>query len=153
MYRPEHIFPTQGYSYVFVEQPTSEIRMNFPAPAFLTEAPTKDLFDRLTHLSVKYHTPFLPDSIPPSDAAFEDARKFVLTLPLTKIRNPSIHVAADGEVNFQWSGPDFKIDLGFYGNGKFSFYAAKANRAPVIGDEVPVSVGLSEDLIGFAANY
>lgn len=146
------VFPTQGYSYVLNVQVPSEIRINSLVPALCAETPTKDLFDRLTFLSGRYRNPFLPGSIPPSNQAFEDAKSFILTLPLTKITKPSIHVAADGEVNFQWSGSDFKIDLGFYGNGKFSFYAAKSGRAPIIGDEILADSGLSNDLISFASN-
>ena len=152
MYYLDSTFPTQGYSYVLNVQAPSQIRINSLLPAPCAQTPTKDLFDRLNVLSGKYRKPFLPGSTPPSDQAFEDAKTFILTLPLTKIKNPCIHVAADGEVNFQWSGSDFKIDLGFYGDGKFSFYAAKAGRAPIIGDEVLVDSGLSNDLISFAAN-
>jgi|SRR5215469_1411543 len=152
MYRLDSIFPTQGYSYVLNVQAPSEILISSLVPAPCPETPTKDLFDRLTFLSGRYHSPFLPGSTPPSNQAFEDAKNFILTLPLTKIKRPSIRVAADGEVNFQWSGSDFKIDLGFYGNGKFSFYAAKTGQAPIIGDDILVDSGLSNDLISFAAN-
>jgi hypothetical protein len=143
-------FPTQGYSYVLNVQTPGEIRIN--SQLATPSSPTKDLFDRLAYLSGRYRKPFLPGSIPPSDKAFEDAKTFILTLPLTKIKNPSIQVAADGEVNFQWFGSDFKIDLGFYGNGKYSFFAAKTGRSPIVGDDVLVHSGLSNDLIGFAAN-
>lgn len=151
-YYPSSMFPTLGYSYVLNVQVPSEIRVNSLIPVTRVETPTKDLFDRLSFLSGRYRSPFLPGSTPPNSQAFEDAKSFILTLPLTKIKKPSIHVAADGEVNFQWSGSDFKIDLGFYGNGKFSFYAAKAGRAPIIGDDISVDSGLSNDLISFAAN-
>jgi hypothetical protein len=151
-YYSDSVFPTQGYSYVLNVQVPGEIRINSLLPASWAETPTKDLFDRLTFLSGRYRNPFLPGSTPPSNQAFEDAKSFILTLPLTKIKKPSIHVAADGEVNFQWAGSDFKIDLGFYGNGKFSFYAAKAGRAPIIGDDILVDFGLSNDLVSFAAN-
>src|SRR5271165_2604107 len=145
----DRIFPTQGFSYVF--DVPSEIRISSLVSVPCPSTPTKDLFDRLAFLNRRYRKPFLPGSTAPTDAAFEDAKSFVLTLPLAKIKSPAIHVASDGEVNFQWSGPDFKIDLGFYGNGKFSYYAAKAGQTPIIGDEVLVDSGLSQDLINFTS--
>src|SRR5579863_5852851 len=93
-------FATQGHSYVLNVQSPSEIRINSPIP--IPRSPTKDLFDRLAYLSGRYRKPFLPGSIPPTDQAFDDAKTFILSLPLATIKNPSIHVAADGEVNFQW---------------------------------------------------
>jgi hypothetical protein len=114
-------------------------------------SPTRELFDRLTELKSQYSTPLFPKSVAPIDQAFEDARNFILTLPLNRIIKPSIHIASDGEVNFQWSGADFKIDLGFYGNNKFSFYAAKQGTEPVLGDDVSVKDGIPEALISFAS--
>jgi hypothetical protein len=109
------------------------------------------LFDRLNVLKAKYSSAWLPDSIPAKESAFQNARDFVLTLPLNRILKPAIHVASDGEVNFQWIGPDFQIDLGFYGDGNFSFYGAKAGSKPILGDEVPVKQGIPKELADFAS--
>jgi len=152
---PSNVFCSKEYSfgnqtsYIIMAEPQSRIEINqiVANPA----TPAKDLFDRLYFLNNRYATPFFPDSEPPSSLAFDDARDFILTLPLTLITQPSIYVASDGEVNFQWSGDDFKIDLGFYGDGKFSFYAEKAGHASVVGDDLPVGVGLPSNVVGFAA--
>lgn len=112
--------------------------------------PTKDLFDRLKDLRTKYSSVWLPGSRVPNESAFEDAKNLVRTLPLMQIVNPSIHVASDGEVNFEWKGNDFRIDLGFYGNQTFSYYAVK-NGKELFGDDVPVKEGIPKELVGFAS--
>ncbi len=140
-----------GGSLVVLDQTAYAIYINVPANYDFAHTPTKDLLDRLTELKKKYSTVSLPNSTLPSESAFQNARDFVLTLPLNRIEKPAIHVASDGEVNFQWSGPDFQIDLGFYGNGKFSFYGAKEGREPILGDEVPVKDGVPNDLVNFAS--
>jgi hypothetical protein len=137
-----------GASLVILDQTPYAIYVNVPANY---SNPTKELFDRLTELKTKYSTAWLPNSRPPNDGAFQNARDFVLTLPLNRILKPAIHIASDGEVNFQWSGPDFRIDLGFYGDGKFSFYAAKEGCEPIIGEEVPVKEGIPKGLVDFAS--
>jgi hypothetical protein len=140
-----------GGRLIFSDQTPYAIYVSVPANQAFAGSPAKELFDRLTELKSKYSTAWLPYSRPPNEGAFQNARDFVLTLPLNRIAKPAIHVASDGEVNFQWSGPDFQIDLGFYGNGKFSFYATKTGCAPVIGDEVPVKQGIPQPLVDFAS--
>jgi hypothetical protein len=125
--------------------------VNLPTTYDTAASPTKDLFDRLSDLKAKYAKPTFPESEPPCDRAFLDARNFVLTIPLASMVKPTIHVASDGEVNFQWSGSNFQIDLGFYGNERFSFYASKDGCAPVIGDDVPVTEGIPKTLVDFAS--
>lgn len=140
-----------GGSLVVVDQTPYAIHINVPANYALAGSPTKELFDRLSDLKTKYSVCSLPNSEPPCERAFQDARTFILKLPLSQIMKPTIHVASDGEVNFQWSGSDFQIDLGFYGNEKFSFYAAKEGRDPIFGDDVPVKGGIPEALVDFAS--
>lgn len=141
--------PTGG-SLVVLGQTPYAIYVSVPANFDFGRNPTKELFDRLSELKTKYSTVFLPNSKLPSESAFQNARDFVLTLPLNQIVKPTIHVASDGEVNFQWTGHDFQIDLGFYGNGKFSYYGAKEGCEPILGDEVPVKGGIPKVLVDFA---
>ena len=140
-----------GGSLVVLDQTPYAIYVNVPANYDFARSPTKELFDRLSELKTKYSTASLPNSTLPNESAFQNARDFVLTLPLHRIAKPAIHVASDGEVNFQWSGSDFQIDLGFYGNGKFSFYAAKEVCEPIVADEVPVKDGVPKGLVDFAS--
>ncbi len=143
--------PTGG-GLPIVYQTLYAIFVNVPANFDLAQSQTKELFDRLSELKTKYSTAQVPNGTPPNEAAFQNAKDFVLTLPLNRIIQPSIHVASDGEVNFQWSGSDFQIDLGFYGNGKFSFFAAKKGSNPILGDEVPVKDGIPKNVVDFATS-
>jgi hypothetical protein len=138
-------------SMIQYDQPSYAVYVTVPENYALTSNPTKDLLDRLAELKTKYSAPWLPNSTRPNDNAFQNAKEFVSTLPLTSMMKPAIHVASDGEVNFQWSGDDFHIDLGFYGNGKFSFYGAKEGHAPIVRDDVPVKEGIPKDLADFAS--
>lgn len=140
-----------GGSIVQYDQPSYAVYVTVPENYAFTSNPTKDLFDRLAELKTKYSTAWLPNSTRPSDTAFQNAKEFVSTLPLTSMMKPAIHVASDGEVNFQWSGDNFHIDLGFYGNGKFSFYGAREGHAPIVRDDVPVREGIPKDLADFAS--
>lgn len=144
-----------GGSLVVRDESGYVVHINVPAnydfANSFVSSPTTELLDRLAELKTKYSTVWLPNSTRPNDNAFQNAKDFVSTLPLNQIVKPAIHVASDGEVNFQWSGPDFHIDLGFYGNGRFSFYGAKKGHKPIIGDDVPVKDGIPKGLVDFAS--
>jgi len=143
--------PPAGGSLIVLGETPYTIYVNVPANFASESSPTKELFDRLSELKTKYTAPSQPNTTLPSENAFQNAKDFVLTLPLNRIVKPAIHVASDGEVNFQWTGSNFRIDLGFYGNGKFSFYAAKEGCQPILGDEVPVKDGIPKSLVDFAS--
>lgn len=125
--------------------------VSVPSLAPFASNPTKDLLDRLRDLKKMYSQTWIPGSTAPTELAFQNAKDFISTLPLTSIPTPAIHVASDGEVNFQWSGSNFKIDLGFYGNGKFSYYGLKTGYQPVFGDDIPVTNGAPKSLLNIAS--
>jgi hypothetical protein len=124
------------------------IRSYAPVPA---ENPTTELFDRLKDLKTRYSKTWIPSTTAPKETAFQDAKRFVLSLPLMQIVRPSINVAGDGEVNFEWKGQDFQIDLGFYGNQTFSYYATKNGQKPLFGDDIPIKHGIPKELVDFAS--
>ena len=82
----------------------------------------------------------------PVDAAFDEARDFIMMLPTASIPLPNVGLADDGEVNFLWTQDGMYIDLGFYGTGVFSYYACSKDGQPFYGDDIPVSDGLPSDL-------
>ena len=53
-------------------------------------------------------------------------------------------------MNFEWKGQDFHIDLGFYGDQTFSYYATKSGQKPLLGDDIPIKNGIPKELIDFA---
>ena len=73
----------------------------------------------------------------PGNEAFRDASAFLDRLPFPLSALPHISVADDGEVNFAWDCRGVHIDLGFYGDGAFSYYARAADGREYYGEDVP----------------
>src|SRR5487761_630626 len=117
-----------GGSMIILGQTPYAISINVPATYNFARSPTKELLDRLTELKARYATVWLPGSRLPTENAFQNAKDFILTLPLNRIANPAIHVASDGE-------------------GNFSFYGSKEGREPILGDDIPVKDGVPKDLV------
>ena len=40
---------------------------------------------------------------------------------------PHISLATDGEINFFWNLVNFRLDLGFFGDGTYSYYGENNN--------------------------
>jgi hypothetical protein len=72
-------------------------------------------------------------------------------LPLTTTGMPTINVASDGEVNFSWSGANTHIDLGFFGNGTYSYYGRGAG-IEAFGENVAAKDAVPKDLLKIAAD-
>lgn len=84
----------------------------------------------------------VPWSTWPDERAFSDARTFVLAWPSDAVLTPDIGLADDGEVNFLWEAADVSADIGFYGDGTFSFYAKGGDGKEYFGDDIPAHEGL-----------
>lgn len=82
----------------------------------------------------------------PVPDAFADAQVFVASLPEEPVPFPNVGLADDGEVNFLWNHDGNHVDLGFYGDGRFSYYARGQDGQSFHDDEVPASTGLPDDL-------
>ncbi len=104
------------------------------------------LLERLAELRSLPKTARWPSADWPNDRAFVDARKFTERLPVPLRASPHISLADDGEVNFAWSIEGARVDLGFYGTGKFSYYARDKNGDEWFGDEIPVTAPLPGEL-------
>ncbi|WP_442498238.1 hypothetical protein [Methylobacter sp. sgz302048] len=83
-----------------------------------------------------------------SRQAVNEAEKFVWQLS-PDIREPMITLAADGEINFLWDSPDFKLDLGIYGDGSYSYYGKTSNGAEFIADEKMIDDKLPDEILAF----
>jgi hypothetical protein len=59
----------------------------------------------------------------PTAQALDDAKTFIRTFDFTVHCLPDIALASDGEINFWWNTGDLDMDLGFYGNGTYCYYA------------------------------
>lgn len=88
-----------------------------------------------------------PDSVAPSRAAVNDAERFARNLALASIHLPHISAADDGEINFWWNRDGLYIDLGFFGDGTYSFYARLPNGKEITEDEAPIARPLPSELL------
>lgn len=64
---------------------------------------------------------------------------------------PSISCAGDGEINFTWRTASGVIDLGFYGDGSYSYYAKAQDGRVFSSDTENLSSRLPEDVLGILA--
>ena len=88
-----------------------------------------------------------PNADWPHPRAFADAMVFVEALPQKSIPLPNVGLADDGEVNFLWDSSDIHVDLGFYGDGCFSYYARDSSGQAIHGDDIPARAGLPDALL------
>ena len=86
----------------------------------------------------------------PEPRAFDDAVQFVRAWADEPVHMPDIGVAEDGELNFLWKAGaqgQVHVDLGFYGDGTYSYYAAYGQGREYERDDVSPSEGLTEELL------
>jgi hypothetical protein len=87
------------------------------------------------------------DGRPPSKEAVDEAEKFIISLSKYNISEPSISLASDGEINFYWKNNDFLLDLGFFGEGVYSYYAKKSSGEEYIQDDIKIDAPLPKTII------
>jgi len=90
-----------------------------------------------------------PDSVAPSKTAVNDAERFARNLDLTSLHLPHISAAEDGEINFWWDIDGLYIDLGFFGDGSYSFYAKLPDGKEITEDAAPISRPFPSELLRF----
>jgi hypothetical protein len=83
----------------------------------------------------------------PSQAAVRDAECFTRILVHDDVYAPSISLATDGEINFFWMLPHFRLDLGFYGDGTYSYYGTTTTGDEFLADEVSISTPLPAQIL------
>jgi len=82
----------------------------------------------------------------PSDQTIEDSIKFIKLLP-TNVLLPYAGLSGDGEISLFWDKNKIFIDIGFRGNGQYSYYARLANGKEYFGSNLQLSSDLPSDLI------
>lgn len=86
-----------------------------------------------------------------SRQAVNEAEQFAWQLP-PDIKEPTITLAADGEINFLWVFSEFKLDLGIYGDGSYSYYGKAADGTEFLADEVMISEKLPSEILAIITN-
>jgi len=83
----------------------------------------------------------------PSKTAISDAEKFSRLLSFDQVHAPHISLASDGEINFLWMLQDFRLDLGFYGDGTYSYYGKTTNGEEFMADDQPFDKILPDQIV------
>ncbi|MCI0562740.1 MAG: hypothetical protein MN733_30025 [Nitrososphaera sp.] len=72
----------------------------------------------------------------PSRSAVNDAEHFARSfLQKEELKKPIISLAADGEIAFLWALPSVRLDLGFYGDGTYSYYGRSSSGEEFMSDD------------------
>ena len=83
----------------------------------------------------------------PTHAAITDAERFTRIMMRDDVYAPHISLATDGEINFLWMLPHLRLDLGFYGDGTYSYYGKTAVGDDFLVDDASVCTPLPEQLL------
>jgi hypothetical protein len=110
---------------------------------------TDSMLARIRQLALYPHGWDGADGQAPSQAAVRDAECFTQILVHDDISAPSISLATDGEINFFWMLPHFRLDLGFYGDGTYSYYGTTTTGDEFLADDVSVSTPLPAQILQF----
>ena len=108
----------------------------------------KRLLRRLYEFEQQNEADRWPTTDWPTPQAFADAGAFIRSWTIPSMPAPHLTLADDGEINFYWGQNGIHIDLGFYGTGKYSYYAHGKEGERFSDDNVPASSGLPADLLG-----
>ena len=81
------------------------------------------------------------------ERALVDAEQFVNAWPGAPVARPDVGLADDGEVNFYWKHRGTHVDLGFFGDGTYSYFAKDHRGERYFGDDVPAEDGLAAELL------
>jgi hypothetical protein len=125
---------------VFIESGAKE-------PCLDTSRTDTQMLNRVRQLALYPHGWDGADGKTPSQAAVRDAECFTRLLAHDDIYAPSISLATDGEINFFWMLPHFRLDLGFYGDGTYSYYGTTTTGDEFLADEVSVSTPLPAQIL------
>jgi hypothetical protein len=83
----------------------------------------------------------------PNPRTVQDAEAFAHRLLSAEFAPTYVSLAADGEINFLWSLPSIHLDLGFYGDGTYSYYGRTPAGTEFFADDVPIDTPLPPALL------
>lgn len=86
------------------------------------------------------------DGIPPSSDTVNNALSFIEKLPFNA-KEPRPGVSGDGEISLFWENDDIFVDIGFSGDGKYTFYARDNQAIEYFKDEIDLKDPLPEALL------
>jgi hypothetical protein len=91
-----------------------------------------------------------PGTVAPTPSTVQDAEVFLRYLFGHSLGiSPHISASGDGEINFYWKREGFILDLGFQGDGFYSYYADLPNGREMMEDAAALSQPLPEEIVNF----
>jgi len=106
--------------------------------------------NNITHLITAYQN--YPNNwdgyegVPASPETVKDTLIFIEKLPFGATQ-PRPGLSGDGEVSLFWENDDFYIDIGFLGDGKYTFYARDHQQVEYLKDDVDLNASLPNELL------
>lgn len=89
-----------------------------------------------------------PESVAATRQAREDAEAFARILfERANVLSPRIGMAADGEISFFWKSPRVVVNLGFFGDGTYSYFAQTPQGDSFSDDAALATQALPEGLL------
>lgn len=86
------------------------------------------------------------DSVGATPSAVNDAERFLRSIDWRRVEKPTISLSEDGEINFLWQNDALYLDLGFVGDGTYSFYGKSGEGEIFLGDDQQVGESLPANL-------
>lgn len=83
----------------------------------------------------------------PHSTTVRDAELFARLLFSVETSPPHVSLATDGEINFLWRLPSIRLDLGFYGDGTYSYYGCSSTGEEFLADEMSIHTLLPQRLL------
>ena len=81
----------------------------------------------------------------PSGKAVDDAITFLRKLPNHSFI-PRPGISGDGEIGLFWETKNLFVDIGFIGDGKYSYYAKDRDDKEIFGDDIKITESISDEL-------
>jgi hypothetical protein len=144
------IMSNNRLDHIYVESPMSvrpEVHRSIVAPI---ESDREDSFviARIQALGTYENGWDGPESVAPMRSTVEDAEGFARYLfSIESVRLPHIGASSDGEINFYWKNDRFLLDLGFDGDGYYSYYARLPNGGEIIENGASLAKPLPQEII------
>lgn len=110
-------------------------------------SPTNRLIAQVRELGTLDKGWHQPDSQPAPRRALEDAEAFLRSHEWEDLLLPIISLAEDGEINFYWSNENLYLDLGFFGDKTYSYYARLSDDTRYMKDDVPFDQSLPPHIL------
>lgn len=88
-----------------------------------------------------------PHSVAAAQKAIDDAERFARELTWSQKNRPKVALAEDGELNLFWKSEEIYLDVGFFGDGTYSFFGQLASGETISGDSVPARNGQATTIL------